>query len=308
LCPEPLDHHTEHVMNETTTRDLSAVGDHSLHLPDGRTLAFTDLGPPKGSPVMYFHGAPSSRLDLALLGLDATFHALDVRVVSPDRPGYGGSSPQTGRRLEDWPSDVAALADHLGLARFAVMGISSGGPYAVICAALLPERVASAGVIAGVTDMAWLPAWDGFEDNEAALMCIGDEAGAVAWCEEHYGADGSRFAEGLSDLPAADAAMLNDEAFAAALLTTFNEGFRQGVAGYAQDITVQGRPWSFATTDITAPVRVLHGEADTLLPVAHGRHTAEAIPSAQLVTWPDHGHLSIVAEIPQLCADLVASL
>jgi pimeloyl-ACP methyl ester carboxylesterase len=294
-------------MNEPTTRDIPAR-DKSLRLPDGRTNAYTDLGPPGAPTVMYFHGAPSSRLDLTLLGLEATLHQLEVRVVSPDRPGYGGSSPQPGRRLEDWPDDVAALADHLELSRLAVMGASSGGAYAVVCAALLPGRVVSAGVIAGVTDMGWRPAWDGVDDNEATLMRIGDEGEAVAWCEERYGTDGSRFDEFLGAQPAADAAMLDDETNAAALVTTVTEAFCQGVAGYAQDITVQGRPWSFAVADIAASVRVLHGEADTLVSVAHGHHTAEVIPGAELVTWPHHGHLSILTEIPQLCADLVAPL
>jgi pimeloyl-ACP methyl ester carboxylesterase len=294
-------------MNELSTH--SVIRDHALSLADGRTLAFTDLGPPDGATVMYFHGAPSSRLDLALLGLEATFDELGVRVVSPDRPGYGGSSPQPRRRLEDWPADVAALADHLGVHRLAVIGASSGGPYVVACAALLPERVASAGIIAGLTDMGWPPAWGGIGANEAALMRLGDEAEAVTWCEEHYGADGSGFAdEGFDDLPAVDAAVLDDEATAAAFVTTFAEAFRQGVAGYAQDITAQGRPWSFDTATIAAPVRVLHGEADTLVSVAHGRHTAEVIPGAELVTWADHGHLSILAEIPRLVADLVGSL
>jgi pimeloyl-ACP methyl ester carboxylesterase len=168
--------------------------------------------------------------------------------------------------------------------------------------------VTSAGVIAGPTDMGWPPAWDGVGGDEVALMRIGNEAGALAWCEEHYGADGSRFNEFLGDLPAADAAMLDDEATAAALVTTFTEAFRQGLAGYAQDITCEGRPWSFATADIAALVRVLHGEADTIVPVAHGQHTAEVIPDAELVTWPDHGHLSILTEVPQLCAELVGPL
>jgi pimeloyl-ACP methyl ester carboxylesterase len=295
-------------MAETTTHEQARVGrDHSLRLPDGRTLAYTDVGRPDGAPVLYFHGAPSSRLDLILLGLEGTLAKLGVRAVAPDRPGYGGSSPQPGRRLEDWPTDVAALDDHLGLGRFAVMGPSSGGPYAVACAALLPQRVASAGVVAGVTDMAWPHAWEGLEPNEVTLMRIGDEAVAAAWCEAQFGPDGSRFAEGW-DLPPADVATLQDEATAAAFVTTVGEAFRQGVAGYAQDITVQARAWAFDPAAITAPVRVLHGEADTLCPIAHGRHTAEIIPTAQLVTWPDHGHISILAELAQLCADLVAPL
>jgi pimeloyl-ACP methyl ester carboxylesterase len=257
---------------------------------------------------MYFHGAPSSRLDLALLGFEAVFLQRGVRVVSPDRPGYGGSSPQPGRTLEDWPADVVALADHLGFGRFAVMGASSGGPYAVVCAALLPDRVAAAGVIAGVTDMGWPPAWNGMDHNEVTLMGVGDEAAAAAWCEANLGPDGSRFSETLGDLAAADAAALHDEAIAAAFDTTVKEAFRQGVAGYAQDITVQARAWTFPAASITVPVRVLHGEPDTMLPIAHGRHTAEIIPGANLVTWPDHGHISILAEIPQLCVDLIAVL
>jgi pimeloyl-ACP methyl ester carboxylesterase len=295
-------------MADTSTHHDAAVGrEHSLRLSDGRTLAYTDLGPRDGTPIMYFHGAPSSRLDLILLGLEGTLAKLGVRVVSPDRPGYGGSTSQPGRRLEDWPADVAALADDLGLRRFAVMGPSSGGPYAVVCAALLQERVASAGVIAGVTDMAWPPAWEGLEPNEVTLMRLGDEAAAAAWCEAQFGHDGSRFAEGW-DLAPADVATLQDEATAAAFVTTVAEAFRQGVAGYAQDITVQARAWTFDPAAVTAPVRVLHGQADTLCPIAHGRHTAEIIPTAQLVTWPDHGHLSILADIPQLCADLAAPL
>jgi len=115
--------------------------DASMTLPDGRVLAYTDLGASSNPLVLYCHGAPSSRLDL--VAFEDALTALDVRVVSADRPGYGRSSPQAGHHLEDWPADVAALADHLGVERFAVMGASSGGPYAVASAALLLDRVAS---------------------------------------------------------------------------------------------------------------------------------------------------------------------
>jgi pimeloyl-ACP methyl ester carboxylesterase len=283
------------------------VRDQSMSLADGRTIAFTDLGAAAGPVVMYFHGAPSSRLDLQLH--DGTFAALGVRVVSPDRPGYGGSSAHTGRQREDWASDVAALADYLGVDRFAVMGVSTGGPYAVACAALLPDRVASAATVCGVTDCGWARAWHGLASNEAALMRIRDVDEAVAWCEARYGRDGSRFLDGeLGDLAPADQRALKDGVLAAALVTSVREAFRQGVTGYAQDITVQGTPWTFDPSAIAAPVRVLHGEADTVIPVAHARHTAELIPGAQLSLWPVHGHISILTEIPRLAADLVAPL
>ena len=247
--------------------------DTSVTLADGRSLAYTDLGPPSSPVVMYCHGAPSTRLDLALF--QDALAALDVRFVAADRPGYGGSSPQPGRRREDWPADLAALADRLDVERFAVLGLSSGGPYAVTCAALLPDRVAAAATVGGETDFGWPGAWVNYPENEGTLMRIGDEAKGIAWCEARYGADGSGFMEGgLGELAPADHAALEDEAFATALMTTVREAFRQGAGGYAQDVVVQGRPWSFDPGAIVAPVWIHHGEADTLTPIAHGRHTA----------------------------------
>lgn len=282
--------------------------DASMTLRDGRVLAYTDLGPPTSPVVMYCHGAPGSRLDLAIF--EHAFLDLDVRVVSADRPGYGRSSPQPRRRREDWPEDVAALADHLGIERFAVMGASSGGPYAVACAALLPERVASVGVVCGETDFGWTGAWDGYPDSdEAVLMRIGDEAKALAWCEDRYGQDGSGFLQaGLTELAPPDLAALEDDALASALVMTVSEAFRQGVGGYAQDVVAQARAWSFDPRAIVAPALVLHGEVDTLTPLAHARHSAEVMPTARLSTRADQGHISVLTEIPQLAAKLLDTL
>jgi pimeloyl-ACP methyl ester carboxylesterase len=283
------------------------VVDASVTLADGRLLAYTDLGAPHGAVVMYFHGAPSTRLDASIF--EDAFAERGVRVISPDRPGYGRSSPQPRRGWEDWPPDVAALADEIGVERFAVLGLSSGGPYAVACAALLPDRVASAGIVAGASDFGWAGAWDGYLESEAELMRIGDEAEAVTWCEARYGPDGGGFIEaGLGELAAPDAAVLQDETLATNLVTTVGEAFRQGVSGYAQDITLQGKPWSFDTSAIVASVWILHGEADNLVPLAHARHTAELIPTARVLTWPDEAHLSLIMRIPELTGELVAAL
>jgi pimeloyl-ACP methyl ester carboxylesterase len=283
------------------------VLDASATLSDGRLLAYTDLGAPEGEVVMYFHGAPSTRLDPSIF--EDAFAERGVRMISPDRPGYGRSSPQPGRRWEDWPPDVVALADELGVERFAVLGLSSGAPYAVACAALLPDRVAGAGIVAGASDFGWPGAWDGYLESEAELMRIGDEAEAVTWCEGRYRPDGSGFLEGgLGERAPADEAVLKDETVAANLIATVGEAFRQGVGGYAQDITLQGKPWSFDTSAIVASVWILHGEADNLVPVAHARHTAELIPTAKLLTWPDEAHLSLIMRIPELTGELVAAL
>lgn len=278
--------------------------DAEITLVDGRTLAYTDLGASDGATVMYFHGAPTSRLDL--VGFEDLFADRGLRVVSADRPGYGRSSPQPGRTMCDWPADVAALADHLGIERFIAVGLSAGGPYAVACGALTPGRVTAVGVVNGVTDMGWAPAWEGYDPTDATLMRLGDEIAAQAWLEDNYGADGSRFMS-FTPLPVgADGALLEDTARAQTLLATIVESFRQGVGGLAADLTIQGRPWAFDPATITAPTIVWHGEHDPYLPVAHGRHTAELIPGASFVLKHGHGHVSLVREIPQLCIDLLA--
>lgn len=131
-----------------------------ITLPDGRTLAYTDIGDPEGTCVMHFHGAPASRFLLDIY--DDEFAEYGLRVVSPDRPGYGESSSQPGRSMVDWPVDVEALSDALGIDEFAVLGSSSGGPYTVACCALLPDWVLGGLVVAGATDMSLPDARKGY--------------------------------------------------------------------------------------------------------------------------------------------------
>jgi len=177
-----------------------------------------------------------------------------VRVVTPDRPGYGGSTPLAGRTTASWVADTAALADRVGVERFGVMALSSGGPYTVACAAPLPDRVCGGGVAAGNTDMSWPDARTWYLESELTIMGLDDEDVATACCAEQYGAAGSRFFEGEMDLGATDNAWLADPENATALFTTMGEASRQGVTGYAHDITVPCRPWTFDPGSIAVPV------------------------------------------------------
>ena len=273
-----------------------------MTLPDGRTLAYTDIGALDGPVAFYFHGAPGSRLEL--VALDEAFAAVGVRVITADRPGYGGSTPLPGRTTADWADDVAALADHLGVERFAVMGLSSGGPYTVACASLLGDRVTGAVVAAGNTDMSWPEASDGYLQSELDIMAMDDEDAAVAWCIERYGADGSRFFGGDMDLGPIDNAWLANDTNLTSLMATMTEAFVQGVVGYAHDITVQGRPWTFDPATITAPTIVVHGADDRLVPLSHSEHTASLIPGAELRVVPECGHLSLVDHLPALASEI----
>jgi pimeloyl-ACP methyl ester carboxylesterase len=141
------------------------------------------------------------------------------------------------------------------------------------------------------------------------MMRMPREESVAARCEELFGADGSRFLEqpGL-ELPQPDMALLSDEKTANAMLASITEAFRQGVGGYAQDIFIQGRAWPFAPGAIATPAIVAHGELDTIVPLAHSRHSAKLIPGASLRILPGHGHLSISAELPGLCAELIRSV
>ena len=220
------------------------MNDSQIILPDGRVLAYLEIGEPSWPCLFFFHGAPLSRLHLAYLA--DGFVAEKIRVIAPERPGYGRSSPQPGRTLAGWSSDVRALADALGADRFLVSGHSSGGPYAVSCAALLSERVAGGIVLAGVTDMGWGGAWEGYSAMESALMRIAGEQEVVAWCVERFGADGARFHD-VSDFEfgAPDHALFADRRAGPAIGKAVAEAFRQGIVGYAHDVFVQSRPWTF---------------------------------------------------------------
>ena len=280
--------------------------DSRVNVAGGRELAYTDMGEPEWPCVLFFHGAPSSRLRLVYL--EQRFLAAGVRVVSPDRPSYGRSSPHAGRSMDDWPRDVAALADALGIDRFIVAGHSSGGPYAVACAALLGERVSATILLGGVTDMAWPGAWEDYLDVERQLMRLPDEEAAITWCVERFGADGGGFlaASGF-ELPEPDEQLYANEEIARLLTLARAEAFRQGVAGYAQDIFVQGRPWPFDPSAVAAPVHIVHGELDTLLPVAHSHHISELIAGSTLRLLPGHGHFTILGELPTMASALARS-
>ena len=268
------------------------MNDSMVVVSGGREIAFTDSGDPDGSSVFFFPGAPQSRLRILLL--EDEFVNNGLRVISPDRPGYGRSTAQPGRSMADWPTDVAALADALGIERFVVSGHSSGGPYAVACAALLPERVMAGALIAGVTDMAWPAAWDGYPEFEAPMMRMPDEDAAIAWCAGNYGEDGGAILDefGLTE---------EDDPRRAAMV----EALRQGVIGYAQDIFVQGRGWPFDPKHIVAPIDVVHGEDDDVIPMAHSIHTAELIPEARLRTLPGHNHFTILTELPPIASAIM---
>ena len=276
-------------------------GEIALH--DGRTVGYADCGGSHATAALWCHGGPGSRLEPAAVAEAAA--SVGVRLIGIDRPGYGRSTPHPGRTIASWVPDALAVADHLGLPRFALVGVSTGGAYALAVAAQAPARVLAVLACCALTDMRWA-------EGKAMMSGPGvvdvwkarDRVAALAVATEVFGADGSKMLSSAAgpDLAPADQALLRDPTFLAGMLASFPAMFAHGVEGYVDDRLADGPGWgSFDVSRITCPVTVLHGSSDSIVPVAHARHTAAIVPGAALHICDGLGHFSIVAEIvPEL--------
>jgi pimeloyl-ACP methyl ester carboxylesterase len=283
-----------------------------ITLRDGRILGFAEYGQPQGRPIFFFHGWPSSRLEAEMVA--ATAHRLHVRLVAADRPGFGLSSFQPGRRLLDWPADVLELADALGLARFAVLGVSGGGPFAAACALAIPERLGVAGIVSGVGPLDTPGALEQMRPLNRRLATIGRRAPwlfrLVAWPDvralkrdpEGY------FARAMADMPEPDRATLARVEIRSCLQRAGQEAFRAGLRGAAHENALVARPWGFRLEDIAIEVQLWHGELDRNAPSAMGHYMAAAIPRCQARFYEDEGHASLLANHQEAILGALSSL
>jgi pimeloyl-ACP methyl ester carboxylesterase len=288
----------------------SVVDTRVMDLPDGRELAWLETGKARGAPVLVFHGTPGSRVQVSFD--HKTIAASGVRFVAPDRPGYGHSTFHRGRTLRDWASDVHALADHLKIERFAVVGISGGGPHAAVCAALLGERVSGAAIVSGVgpqADRELDASMTGFNRGLAALAVRAPAAltplfsvqdfVARRWPEWAIGEAKKRMAE-------RDAALLDRPDVRAAFMEDARRASATTASAAAQDLALFARDWGFRIEDISVPVHVWHGDADKNVPFAHGDFMARRIPGAQFHPCPGEGHLLVVEHLAEILGTLAA--
>ncbi len=269
----------------------------SLTLPDGRELAYEEYGDPSGTPVFSFHGGLSSRLDAAPASLAAS--SLGVRIISPDRPGMGRSTFLAGRRLVDWPADVTALADALGLGQFAVMGWSAGGPYAAACAALLPERVTAAALLSSSVPLDVYGTTRGLTPDDRILLFLVRHAPVVAsfLMKATIGnvPDALVYQEVRRSFPAPDRAALGQRGSPSAAVAFVKEAMRQGTAGCVQDYRIFGDPWGFTLASIAVPVQIWEGTEDHTGPPEYRQFLLEHIPQARFVAAEGEGHVSLLA-------------
>ena len=285
---------------------------HTIRARDGRSLGVCEWGVPAGLPVFSLHGTPGSRLGRHYE--PAVYERANVRLITYDRPGYGLSDRQPGRRIVDAVADVAAIADALELDRFAVTGGSGGGPHALACGALLGDRVdAVAAVVCpapwdaeGIDPMAGQSPGNAEEfgaalrGRQALEELLAGQASAIA-------ADPWAIVTGRDDqLPEEDIASLQNEQRFHVFAETLREAVAQGPAGWADDDLAFVQPWGFDLGAIAVPVSLWQGEHDSLIPPEHGRYLVAAIPGAR-INWIETGHLAMVDHIGTILAELTAS-
>ncbi len=280
--------------------------------PDGRRLEAVEEGDPDGTLVVFHHGSPGAAVPFEPFGRAAAERG--VRLVTISRAGFGDSSRDEGRSVASAAAEAAALADHLGAERFLTMGWSGGGPHALACAALLPDRVRAAATIAGVApyDAQGLDWTAGMGENNQIEypLAARDPDELLSWMRPQVEALGSvEPGEIVSELRSLISEV--DEAevtgpFGELMATSFHRAFRAGPWGWFDDDLAFVRPWGFELSSIRVAVSVWQGRQDLMVPFAHGEWLVEHIPTARPRLRPEHGHLSLaVGSIGEILDDLL---
>jgi pimeloyl-ACP methyl ester carboxylesterase len=267
--------------------------DLTMTLADGRTLAWAEYGVPEGRCVLFFHGGNDSRLAGRLLD-DAAIRA-EVRLICPDRPGYGASTFLAGRTFLDWASDVSRLADELGIAGYGIVGHSGGGPHALACAYANPERVHSVATVSSPAPPAApnrglhpafrlmnllfkSPAlYRPMAKNQLKQMATSPERWLSVWGRMQP-ADGELFRR--------------QPEVAHAIIAEMTEGARQGVSGIVHEASLYHAGWGFGLREVATSSQVWHGRRDRQAAMGWSEFLAEELPHASLRIDNEGGHFS----------------
>jgi pimeloyl-ACP methyl ester carboxylesterase len=271
-----------------------------IPLADGRTLHIYDTAPGDTTrlTVFWHHGTPN--IGTPPEPLFPAADRLGIRWISYDRPGYGGSTPCPGRDVASAATYVSAVADALGIDRFAVIGHSGGGPHALACAALLPHRVLGAVSMSGMApyDAEGLDWFAGMTPSSVAALSAAAEGRAA---RETYEATAAYDPEMFT--PADHAALTGAWSW---LNSVVGPAVAAGPAAQIDDDLAYVAPWGFGPAQVTVPVLLLHGAQDRVIPCAHAQWLARRCPAAELSLPPGDGHLSILTSAPSALAWLHA--
>ena len=269
-------------------------------------MAYAEYGDPAGRVVLGCHGSPSSRLERHVEDPE-DYRRWGVRFVVPDRPGFGRSDPQPGRRVVDWPDDVARLLDALDVGEFSVLSLSGGAAYALACAAAFGPRVRAVGVLGGAPppDVPWpWPQWVPRRLRSAAHR----PSPAAGLLRPLFAPAALRPAAIPRYLQArlnpADRRVLGRPGVRRILSETFTEGLRNGAAPLAEDRALLFRPWGFPLSSVEQHVHVWHGTQDWQVPAGLGRVLAAMLPRCTAHWLVGEGHFAVFDHAAEVYAEL----
>ncbi|MBA1146902.1 alpha/beta hydrolase [Ectothiorhodospiraceae bacterium WFHF3C12] len=263
----------------------------TLTRPDGRRMTWCEYGDTGGRPIIYCHGMPGSRLEHAYA--DALARGRCQRIIVPDRPGYGGSTPWSGRSVADYADDAAALLDHLDLETCDVIGFSGGGPHALACATRMSERVGRLALVSS-----WAPfelaGTDGMAEAFQQLweLAASDFAAFSDTLTDAIEASGGAYGMLLGGAIPVDQAIFEDEALAAAYRRNLEEAVSHGLDGMLGDARAMIADWQVDLDRLSCPTRIWHGTLDPNAPIVMGRWLQSTLKHAELTEWPDAGHFA----------------
>lgn len=268
----------------------------SISLEDNRILSYATYGPEDGTPFILFHGSPGSRISMD----DELFHQLGIKMIYPERPGYGNSSANPKATFKSWAADMEAFLDHLELEKVAIGGGSGGGPYALACAAYNPDRFNSVSLIASAAPHD-IP---GYKDGMAMTNRLGYLLNKYAPFVVKY--ISQNFAKGLKKNPdktfnqvfnqlcEADKAiiqLMKENGTYPVMVEHLQEAFVNGVEGHLADMRIFSKKWDIPYQKISCPVHIWHGEDDTLAPILGAKAFAEFLPNTETHFMANAGHL-----------------
>lgn len=265
---------------------------------NGRRIAWNEYGDPAGRPLFYHHGWPSSRLQARLLHHLASERGF--RVLALDRPGMGHSTWQPGRVLKSWSALVAAFADAQGIGRFHQLGVSGGGPYALACAAAMPDRLIASAVLCGAVPL-WKADRSGLHPAYRIMIPL---LNLPKCCFSPLLHIATRYSAAspkrppvswiLRMLPEPDRRiMLENPGIQKVFAESFNEGVRQGGRCVMNDGEIYLHDWEISFEEIRHPIRYWHGAHDLHISANMAEQFVSCVAGASLTIDPEEGHFSL---------------
>ncbi|MDQ1374661.1 MAG: hypothetical protein QOJ09_1999 [Actinomycetota bacterium] len=269
----------------------------TVGLADGRRLSFAEFGPPDGRPVVWLHGTPGARRQIPEAARLAA-HEVGVRLIGIDRPGVGESTPHLYRNVLAFADDLGAVADALGVGRFAVIGLSGGGPYVLAAAYAFPHRVVAGAVLGGVAPSVGPDAIGGGLVGRLASLGplaevfrvpLGLTMTGILWALRPLASPGLDLYARFS--PEGDRKVFARPEIKAMFIDDLLNGSRTGIRAPILDFVLFTRDWGFSVRDVAVPIRWWHGDADHIVPLAHGEHVVRLLPNAELFIRAGESHL-----------------